>query len=307
MSEIKLFRLTEAGAEAIPGSAMAIEKSLQTLIERHLDTFLGIRFLASEFVTSKSHGGRIDTLGIDETNCPVIIEYKRALNENVISQGLFYLNWLMDHRADFKLLVMEKLGSDAAATIEWRYPRLVCIAGDFMKYDVHAIQQIPQNIDLIRYRRFGNTLIVLERVGTQTTIPPAGTGRVASGEQGATGSSPAELPTKPAAAQMLERSSAELQDWYHGLRDFILGLGDDIEERALPAYIAFRRMKTFAYVKFGVARNRITIEVPLPAGAVPLEDGFAEQAPRSYVRIFVDSAEDAERAQPLIALAYEQS
>jgi hypothetical protein len=34
------------------------------------------------------HGGRIDTLGLDDNNCPVIIEYKHALNENVISQGL---------------------------------------------------------------------------------------------------------------------------------------------------------------------------------------------------------------------------
>ena len=32
--------------------------------------------------------------GIDENCSPVIIEYKRALNENVINQGLFYLDWL---------------------------------------------------------------------------------------------------------------------------------------------------------------------------------------------------------------------
>jgi RecB family endonuclease NucS len=113
VADIKLFRVINNGVEQIPGNSVAIEKSLQTLIERHLETFLGIRFLASEFVTTKSHGGRIDTLGIDETNCPVIVEYKRALNQNVINQGLFYLNWLMDHRADFKLLVMEKLGAES--------------------------------------------------------------------------------------------------------------------------------------------------------------------------------------------------
>ena len=113
MSDIKLFRMSDSGVEEIQGSAVGIEKSLQAFIERHLSVFLGVRFLASEYVTTKSHGGRIDTLGIDETNCPVIIEYKRALNENVINQGLFYLNWLMDHRADFKLLVMEKLGEES--------------------------------------------------------------------------------------------------------------------------------------------------------------------------------------------------
>lgn len=76
---------------------MALEKSLQSLIDQNLDTFLGIRFLASEYSTGKTHGGRIDTLGIDENGCPCIIEYKRASNENVINQGLFYLDWLLDH------------------------------------------------------------------------------------------------------------------------------------------------------------------------------------------------------------------
>jgi hypothetical protein len=35
----------------------------------------------------------------DENGSPVIFEYKRSVNENVINQGLFYLNWLLDHRA----------------------------------------------------------------------------------------------------------------------------------------------------------------------------------------------------------------
>ena len=28
-----------------------------------------------------------------EYGCPVIVEYKRHNNENVINQGLFYLDW----------------------------------------------------------------------------------------------------------------------------------------------------------------------------------------------------------------------
>ncbi len=83
--------------ELAAASAVAIEKALQTLIERNLGALLGVRFLASEYSTGKTHGGRIDTLGIDENGSPVIIEYKRSTNENVINQGLFYLDWLLDH------------------------------------------------------------------------------------------------------------------------------------------------------------------------------------------------------------------
>ena len=82
-------------------------KELQSLIETNMETFFGVRFVDSEY---KITNGRIDSLGIDENNCPVIFEYKRSQNENVINQGLFYLDWLLDHKADFYVLVMNKLG-----------------------------------------------------------------------------------------------------------------------------------------------------------------------------------------------------
>jgi hypothetical protein len=46
MSDIKLFMLKSGKAEEIPGRAVALEKSLQTLIERNLASLLGVRFLA---------------------------------------------------------------------------------------------------------------------------------------------------------------------------------------------------------------------------------------------------------------------
>src|SRR5579863_8041795 len=140
-------------------------------MEQHLESFLGVRFLATEYVTGKAHGGRIDTLGLDDNNCPVIIEYKRALNENVISQGLFYLDWLMDHQGEFTLQVMKRLGAEWAEKIDWSGPRLLCIAGDFTRYDEYAVLQIPRNIELLRYRRYGGDLLLLELVRANTAVP----------------------------------------------------------------------------------------------------------------------------------------
>ncbi|MBL8127163.1 MAG: DUF91 domain-containing protein [Chloroflexia bacterium] len=307
MSNIKLFRLVENEVEEISGTPMAIEKSLQTLIERHLETFLGVRFLASEYVTTRSHGGRIDTLGIDETNSPVIVEYKRALNENVINQGLFYLTWLLDHKADFQLLVMKKLGQGAANLINWPYPRLVCIAGDFTKYDIHAIEQMPQNIDLIRYRRYGKDLILLEQVASSSNATVFNPGRLIPPQDSSDETHSTASTSEQTATLNLQSLPHDLQDWFHSLKAFVLGLGDDIEERTLPKYIAFRRLKTFAYFNFQRTKNRIAIDVPLPPNTVPTEEDFTQQLPKNYLRIFVDSSEDVERAQPIIALAYEKS
>ena len=83
MSDIKLYRMTQGGVAELSGGAVALEKSLQTLFEANLESLLGVRFLASEFITNE--GGRMDSLGIDENNSPVVIEYKRSSNENVIN------------------------------------------------------------------------------------------------------------------------------------------------------------------------------------------------------------------------------
>src|ERR1700744_5235149 len=68
------------------------EKALQKLVEDNLLEVLDMKLLSSEYSTT--HGGRIDTLAIDSNGTPVIIEYKRSINDSVISQALFYLEWL---------------------------------------------------------------------------------------------------------------------------------------------------------------------------------------------------------------------
>jgi len=140
MSELKLFQIENGEATELRGGSVALEKSLQNVIEHNMETFFGVRFLASEYSTGARHGGRIDSLGLDENSSPVIFEYKRSTNENVINQGLFYLDWLLDHRAEFKLLVLGELGAEAAGNIDWGNPRLVCVASGYTKYDEHAVK-----------------------------------------------------------------------------------------------------------------------------------------------------------------------
>lgn len=149
---------------------------MQGLVEANLEAMLGVRFLASEYSTGPVHGGRIDTLGIDENGAPVVIEFKRATDAGVINQGLFYLSWLVDHKAEFGHLVRDRLGASAAAQVLWSAPRLICVAGNFTRYDVHAIREHRRSIDLVRYRFFGEDHFGLESVASvaaQTLVPRA--------------------------------------------------------------------------------------------------------------------------------------
>ena len=76
MTDLKLFRLDADGQDVeLRGSTVALEVELQRRIEAGMEAMLGIRFLASEYPTGPWHRGRIDTLGLDENNTPVVIEF----------------------------------------------------------------------------------------------------------------------------------------------------------------------------------------------------------------------------------------
>jgi hypothetical protein len=63
MSDPKLFRVVGAKAEDLTGSAMELEKKLQNhLIEANMETFFGVRLLASEYSTGRKHRGQIDSI-----------------------------------------------------------------------------------------------------------------------------------------------------------------------------------------------------------------------------------------------------
>jgi len=305
MSDIRLFRLQPEAVQELPGTSVAVEKSLQTLIERHLEALLGVRFLASEHSTGKNHRGRIDTLGIDENNRPVIIEYKRALNQNVINQGLYYLNWLMDHKADLKFLVLDRLGRDVADLIEWGSPRLLCIAGDFTKFDEEAIQQIPRNIELIRYRRYGDDLLLFELVNA-TAVEPIDEASEGDGV------------SKPKAAyktvtEQLAQAPAALQDHYAALDAFLMALGDDVQLNTLKYYLAYKRIKNFACVEIRSQNQRLLVYAKIDPDTVALEQGFTRDIRNvghfgtGDLEITIANAGDLERAKPLLAKSYEAS
>jgi predicted transport protein len=307
MSDIRLYRLANGSAAELQGVASDLEKPLQKMIEQNLDTLLGIRFLATEYSTGKTHGGRIDSLGLDENNCPVIIEYKRSTSENVINQGLFYMDWLMDHQAEFKLLVIEVLGKDAAESIDWSAPHLVCIAADFTKYDAHAVQQIGRNIELIRYRLFNDELLLLESAGASS----AGNG----GAAGAKGKAVKVVEVKGKSssgdktyAECYEAMSEPLRLLFESLEDFITSLGDDVQKKELKLYVAYKRLKNFTSVV--IQKNRLLLYLNLKPAKLNTIPAIARDVSQSGhwgtgdLEMVLSTAEDLDIAKPFISMAY---
>ncbi|MEC7742436.1 MAG: DUF5655 domain-containing protein [Pseudomonadota bacterium] len=302
MSEIKLFCAVGQNLSELVGGAVDLERSLQSRFEKNLEALLGVRFLASEY---RITDGRMDTLGIDENDAPVIIEYKRSSNENVINQGLFYLNWLVDHKGDFELLVQRELDMEAAQSIDWNGPRLICIANNFTKYDEHAVRQMNRNIDLIRYKEFPPDLLLLEQLTSTTAI--GGSGVSSSQVQSSSAGAAAYRAT---VTDHLEGASSEMLDRYGLIRDYLLACGDDVQEKTLDNYVAFRRIKNFACVQLRNQIGKVLVYLRVDPANIELEDGFMRDMRNKGhygtgdLELNIMSDDDFERAKPYFDKAY---
>jgi len=132
-------------------------RNLQELFETNLEEILNIVFLTYEYSTS--FGGRIDILGIDKKGSPSIIENKKNHNDNVINQGLSYVRWLLDHKADFEILCQNR---KVDIEIDWDSLRVICIAEIYNKFDLDTADILPINVKLLRYRIYGENILYVE-------------------------------------------------------------------------------------------------------------------------------------------------
>lgn len=299
MTDIKLFNIKGEVKEYKSGT-VTLEKELQTVIEQNMETFFGVTFLASEYRTTD--GGRMDSIGIDENHCPVIFEYKRSIKENVINQGLFYLNWLLDHKDSFKVLVFEKIGLKAANEIDWSMPRVVCIAGDFTRYDESAIKQMNRNISLIRYKKFGENLLMFEQINEN----------IASSHDDSSPMNATKTKSiQKTFAEKRKDASSEILSLYEDLRNYVLSLGDDITENQLKHYVAFKKIKNIVCVE--ILKNRLTLYLKLDASTIEYEKGFTRDTTgighfgTGNVEVTICNRGDYEKAKVLLDRAYTEN
>ena len=155
-----IFKIEKNATKKLESVEFKNERDLQVLIENNLDSILDARFIATEYQTT--HGGRIDTLGLDDTNSPVVIEYRKKANENIINQGLFYLTWLIDHKGDFEMLVQDKLKE--TIKVDWTNPRLILIAQSYNKYDLFTVSRISEPVELKKYVKYENDILLFSRI-----------------------------------------------------------------------------------------------------------------------------------------------
>jgi predicted transport protein len=235
-----VFRSAAGKATQLAPVAFKHEKELQRFVEENLEVLLGIRLVATEFSTGEKHGGRIDSLGLDEAGNPVILEYKWDKSDSVVNQGLFYLDWLVDHKGDFVVAAQKALGS--GIDVDWQSPRLIIVASSYTKFDPYAVNQLNVNIELLHYQQYADDVFVLETINEPLSAKPSK-------------KPPPNAKQKATEATYslenhLARTTKAAQDAFMELRDLILALDGVVEKVNQKSQITYRTTKSFAACAF---------------------------------------------------------
>jgi len=295
MTNIKIFSIRGEKPEEIKRKHLELEKEMQKIIEHNMDEFFGIKFLASEFSTGKKHKGRVDSLGIDENYFPVIIEYKKQKHENIINQGLFYLDWLSDHHGDFEILVQKQIGNKdkygKKIEIDWTSPRLLCIAEDFTKYDSYAVEQMNRNIELIKCQMYHNDLILFELVNAV---------------EGETQPQPSR--SYKGFKEYLIEATEEIKGLFQGIDEYILSLGDDIQKKELKYYVAYKKLSNFTCVELKKDKILLFLKID-PASLSEIPEFARDVTDKGHygtgnLEVTVKTVEDLEMVKPFIEKSY---
>lgn len=248
-----LYQITsESNVSQVKPTSFQSEKQLQKLFETNLEQLLGVRFIATEFFTGDRQKGRIDTLGLDQDGSPTIIEYKKSSKENVINQGLFYMDWLVDHKGDFAIAAQHSLGN--GIDIDWSQPRLILIAESFSEYDKYAVNRIGANIELWTFRCYGDDFLYLDPFFTTNPIKGVKPGKE-------------ESEIKPISFTIEDHfrgKNENIRALFQSLQERIISIAEEGEilEKLVKTYIGYKHGKNFCEVEIQANALKIWLDIP---------------------------------------------
>ena len=300
-----LFEINNSILSPVNHSNFNTEKELQKLIEDNLDTVFGCRYVATEFKTGEQHAGRIDTLALSEDNNPVIIEYKKVESSELINQSLFYLAWLQDHRGDFQIAVQNSLGK--SVEVDWTDIRVICLAPNYKKFDLHAVQVMGTNLELWSYRLFENGSLYLEEVFQKsiTKSPSAYSDRLSAGQKAAL--------TRKTASYTIDQHFDNKPDKVKYLArlvgDFVLDLDPAIQEVPKKVYIAYKISQNIICMEIQSTKILLHVKLNPKEVIVPKGLGSRDMSNKGHfgtgdLELTVKSEDDVELAKPLLEQAY---
>lgn len=306
-----LFEIDKGKARPVRLSEFRLEKDLQRLVEENLEILFSCRFVATEFSTGNVHSGRIDTLALSEDNNPVIIEYKKVASSDLINQSLYYLHWIKDHKGDFQIAANTVLGNNIE--VDWSDIRVICLAPEYKKYDLHAVQVMGANIELWQYKTYENGILNIEEVYKRATSNSN------QDTEQFTGKNPVMVEAGKKAAltrknatytveEHIENLDDNIIELFNAIRDFIVTIDSAIEEAPKKNYIAYKTSQNFVCLQ--TYKKKLTLYLKLnPDEVNPIPSQVRDVREIGHygtgdLEVTINDLEDFEITKHLIYEAY---
>jgi predicted transport protein len=230
----------EGSVSPISEKDFALEKEVQTIVERNMQSIFNVEFVTSEFYLSNL---RIDSIGFDKnSNSFVIIEYKKDRNLSVIDQGYAYLSLLLNNKAEFILVYNERNETIIKKDdVDWSQSKVIFVSPQFTTYQRKAIEFRDLPIELWEVKLFSNNTILFNQI--QAPEKSESITKISQRSEIVNKVSK-EIKTYDENYHF-ERSSNEIVPLFREVKEAILSIGSDITSKPTAKYIAFVRQSNF--------------------------------------------------------------
>lgn len=306
---MKLFKITGEQLERITPEPFPLEKDIQSLVEKNTQPLFGLEFVKSELTVDKF---RLDTLCYDtESNAFVIIEYKKDKNFSVIDQGYTYLSLMLNNKAEFILEYNENMdGNLKRDDIDWSQSRILFVSHRFTSYQKHSVNFKDVPFELWEIQRYKGGVVGFLKHEAESTESIETTSHSNSSSAIQSVSKQVKVYTEEYHLTSSKSRPPEINELYFKLKERIMGLGEDIEFKALAQTLQFKT--TTSIVDLILSNKAVLGIINLKKGELEDPRGIAEDISEKghwgngEYRIYIKPEEDIEYPLYLIKQAYER-
>ena len=232
-----LFEIKNKKARKISTKEFQNELELHQLIDKNLEEIFGVRFIKDEHITDKH--GRIETLGLDESNRPIVIEYKKTKEKGQLVQANRYMTWIKQNPDSFELLARKNI-KNLTGEIDFSNPRILCFAQEYSIDD--KCLALSLGAELWKYRYYENDTLVISREEEPEQL-------ITTKSKGFTIE---KISREPRVAktvdQHLSGASKELIDLFTRIDSEIKNISSEVERYTTNAEIIYKTSWNFVYL-----------------------------------------------------------
>jgi predicted transport protein len=303
---MKLYSIKDKKLNYVRSQPFGLEKEIQDVVELNVEELFGLEFVKSEM----SIGGfRLDTLCFDrENNSFVIIEYKKGSSYSVIDQGYTYLSILLNNKSDFILEYNEVKDKTLKRDgIDWTQSKIIFISPKFSEYQKNSINFKNVPFELWEITQFQNQTIGLNKIETNSEV---NINTTSSDEKSVVKRVSEEIMTIDEEYHLGKSTNRpdSVIEVYQKLKERILQLGDDIEQKFNKQTINFKRYSVFTDLI--IYNKGVVVVVNLKKGELddPLQktEDLSEKGHwgNGDYKLLVKSEDDIEYCMSLIKQSY---